>query len=519
MTAVTTRRVRHSLTSGATGLLDGTTTLLGGGARLVLQGGLGRRLGLPDADWHLTPEDTDSGMHGGDDEAGPITDDEAARLRDAPHSDGGPVATSLRYVLREGDLVFANADELGEVWRSDLAGGPGRIVVVSNPAHIKSLMTASPDIAPSATRFSPLRPIIGPNSVLTSIGPRHKQQRGLLLPQFHGRAVAAYQDRIVASTARRIDEWVPGEPVRLADLGQQITLDVIMSAVFGIEEVAYATPSERAVRESMVRLLHLSTHPLATIAQLLNSRSREPKGLLRWVLEPLDDAVYRVIAERRAEGAGGADGGGRTDIMTVLMAARGDDGNPLSDSEIRDELLTLVLAGHETTSNTVAWTFERLTRHPDVYAQAVQAARGEDSTYIDAVINESMRSRPVVPVVARELLRPWRFGSVSVDPGVVALVNILLLHHRDDLYPKPFAFDPERFVGVKPSPHQLMPFGGGNRRCLGSGLAMVELKVVVTEILRRVDLATTAAAPERPRHRNVTMIPGDGGLVTALARH
>ncbi|MFC7753496.1 cytochrome P450 [Tsukamurella soli] len=316
-----------------------------------------------------------------------------------------------------------------------------------------------------------------------------------------------------------------GEPVRLADIGQQITLDVIMSAVFGIgsgsrssDADAGATPAERAVRESMVRLLHLSTHPVATLAQLANARSREPRGLLRMVLRPLDAAIYEVIAERRREGADGADGGGRSDILTVLMASRGDDGEPLGDSEIRDELLTLVLAGHETTSNSVAWTFERLTRHPEVYARAVEAANSGDREYVGAVISESMRSRPVVPMVAREMLQPWRFGDYGIESGIVALVSILMLHHRDDLYPRPFAFEPDRFLSMKPTPHQFMPFGGGNRRCLGSGLAMAELEVVVTEILRRVDLQTTDRPGERPRHRNVTMIPADGGLVTALAR-
>ena len=201
------------------------------------------------------------------------------------------------------------------------------------------------------------------------------------------------------------------------------------------------------------------------------------------------------------------------------MAARGDDGAPLGDSEIRDELLTLVLAGHETTSNSVAWTFERLTRNPEVYRRAVLAAREDDEAYLEALINESMRSRPVVPVVARELLSDWQFGPYIVDRGVIALISILLLHHREELYSRPYTFDPERFLGVKPSPQKLMPFGGGNRRCLGAGLAMAELRVVVTQILKRVDLAMTDAPAEQPKHRNVTMIPGSGGLVTALARN
>ncbi|MFC7753497.1 cytochrome P450 family protein [Tsukamurella soli] len=178
--------------------------------RSGLSAALARRLGLPAAAWHLRPEAAASGVGRDGGEAGPATQAEAAALRPAPNPGGSPVASSLRYVLREGDVLFAYADRYGDVVRSDLAGGPGRIVVVSNPVHIKSLMTASPAVVPSATRFSPLRPILGPDSVLTAIGPRHKQQRGLLLPHFHSRAVDAYAERIAAATAARIDAWQPG---------------------------------------------------------------------------------------------------------------------------------------------------------------------------------------------------------------------------------------------------------------------------------------------------------------------
>ncbi len=480
-------------------------------------GTVARALAIPAPAWHLRDRAQPGIVGRTTDDAGPVGAGAVAELRDAPVLPMGRIRASLSYTLREGDVALAAAERYGDVFRTEFAGGPGKVVALSNPAHIASVMS-HPVAAPSATRFSPLRPIVGPDSVLTSVGPRHKQQRGLLLPQFHGRAVTEYQQRIDEATARRIDEWRPGAPVALADIGQQITLDVIMSAVFGIEDEAGATAAERSVRTLMIRLLRLSTNPLATVVQLTNARSPEPRGVLKMILRPLDRAIYAVIAERRREGADGADGGGRSDILTVLMAARGDDGEPLGDSEIRDELLTLVLAGHETTSNTVAWTFERLTRNPEVYHRAVEAARAGAGAYIEALINESMRSRPVVPIVARELLSDWQFGSYGVESGVVAMVAVLVLHHREDLYPRPFAFDPERFLGVKPSPQRLMPFGGGIRRCLGAGLALAELQVVITQILLRVDLAMTDAPPEQPRHRNVTMIPADGGRVTALSR-
>lgn len=236
-------------------------------------------------------------------------------------------------------------------------------------------------------------------------------------------------------------------------------------------------------------------------------------GITKVVLRPVDKAIAAVLAERRAESAATQ----RDDIAALLLAAVDEDGHPLSDGEIRDELMTLVLAGHETTANTVAWTFERLTRTPSAYHDARDAAAADEDDYLDALLNESMRSRPVVPLVVRELKQAWQFGAHRVNEGTIAAVSILLLHHRDDLYERPFAFEPQRFLGVRPAPHTLMPFGGGNRRCLGATLAMSELEIVVTEILRRVDLAPAERPAERPRHRNVTMIPREGGLVRATA--
>ncbi|WP_454163097.1 cytochrome P450 [Gordonia iterans] len=400
----------------------------------------------------------------------------------------------------------------GSVLPYELAGGPGRIVVISDPAHVKSVMTADPAIAPSATRRSPLRPIVGAESVLTSIGARHWQQRALLLPRFHGKSVQAFADGIAGATDTALNRWRPGEPVRTADVAQQITLDVIMSVVFGIPEPGAASEAERALRVAVIRFLRLSTTPLADLTQLLNSRSAEPNLVLRAVLRPMNDAIARLLAERRAEGAVVS-----SDILGLLLAARTDAGERLPDSEIRDELVTLVLAGHETTSNSVAWTVERLTRNPAVYRDARDSVRAGETDYLDALLNESMRSRPVVPGVARELLCPWRFGDVEVEAGTTAAVSALLLHHRDDLYPRPFAFDPERFLESRPAPHTLLPFGGGIRRCLGAPLAMAEMQIVVREILRRVDLRTTHRPAERPKHRNVTMIPENGGIAVADA--
>ncbi|HMS76051.1 cytochrome P450 [Gordonia sp. (in: high G+C Gram-positive bacteria)] len=463
--------------------------------------------------WHLAEPDDESGIGGGDDRAYPLHTDAPSNVRSVlsrPSMSPSTVIRSIRIVRRPSEMFFADVARRQGVVRYQVAGGPGRVALLTHPAHIKALMTADPALAPSATRMSPLAPIVGSQSVLTSIGQRHRRQRSMLLPRFHGKAVAAYRDGIDTATATHIDAWPTGELVPVADIAQQITLDVIMSAVFGLPGGVPATDAERALRDSTLRMLRWSATPVATVAQLLNSRSSAPVGLTKMVLRPLDRALYQVLAERRGE-----NDSGRNDITQLLLDTRDEDGEPLPDSEIRDELVTLLLAGHETTTNAVAWTFERLTRYPDVYADAREAVQAGNDNYLDALLNESMRTRPVVPVVARTLMVPWQFGDQQLESGVTALVSVLLLHHRDDLYPRPFAFDPSRFFDVRPTAHTLMPFGGGIRRCLGAPLAMAEMRTVVTEILRRVDLETTDRPAERPQHRNVTMIPADGGLVRA----
>jgi cytochrome P450 len=222
-----------------------------------------------------------------------------------------------------------------------------------------------------------------------------------------------------------------------------------------------------------------------------------------------------VIGARRA-----GDQQGRTDILSLLLDAETEEGERLTDQELRDELLTLVLAGHETTANSLAWAFERLLRHPAAYERLRDVARSDDDPdgYLEATIHETMRSRPVIPIIGRRVTVPWQLGEYRLPAGSAVLMSILLLHHREDVYPDPFAFRPERFVGRKPGTYTWIPFGGGIRRCLGAALAMAEQHVVLRAIARRTDLTAPDPAPERARHRNVTMIPARGARVVMTAR-
>jgi cytochrome P450 len=242
----------------------------------------------------------------------------------------------------------------------------------------------------------------------------------------------------------------------------------------------------------------------------------EPSGLTRLALAILDRPTYAVISQRRRA----EDLDERGDILSLLLRARTEDGEALTDQEVRDELLTLVLAGHETTANSLAWTWERLVRSPAAYDRLRDAVRSGDGAeeHVEAVITEGMRVRPVIPMVGRRVTVPWRVGDYAVEAGTPISMSILLLHHRHDLYPDPFAFRPERWLTHKPGTYEWIPFGGGIRRCLGAALAMAEQRVVLEAMTRRLDLEADQPEPERAVHRNVTMIPSRGARVVVRER-
>jgi cytochrome P450 len=424
------------------------------------------------------------------------------------------LAQTVRFGVRPLGFSFKSRNALGEVFRIRLVSREESIVVTSHPDHVKALFTAKRDDAPSLTGESPLRPVVGPNSVLTSVGDRHLRQRKLLLPPFHGDAVKAYVDVITEAAVREVERWRVGEPFALAPRMQAVTLDVIMAGVFGIEGRPAPGSPEARLRTGIRRLLGISTNPAWLLVELHNIGRDEPRGVMRLTLSYLDRLIYDAIDHRRSMGTEG------DDVLALLLAARDEDGNALSDRELRDELLTLVLAGHETTANSLAWTFERLVRSPEPYARLREAVRsGDDEGYVDATVYEGMRVRPVIPMVARRVMVPWRLGDYRVPPGTPVAASIVLVHHREDVYPDPFAFRPERFLGRQPGTYTWIPFGGGIRRCLGASLAMIEQQIVLRTIAERVDLAATDPEAEHARQRNVTMIPEHGARVVVTARH
>jgi cytochrome P450 len=448
--------------------------------------------------------------------AGPAEQDAAPRV--PPALPLSPSLQTLHFSVRQIQYVFRARREIGEVFRFRGAIARGELTVVtSHPDHVRSLFTAKPEQAPSLTGQSPLRPIVGPNSVLTAIGPRHMRQRKLLLPFFHGDAIQRYVDMIDVAAHREIDRWTVGEPFALAPRMQAITLDVIMGGIFGVEGRPERGTPEHALRRAVRMVLDLSTRPFAQVGELMNLGRDEAVGPTKGVIAYLDRHVYEVIRARRALGDTG-----RNDILSMLLTAETEDGERLTDQELRDELLTLVLAGHETTANQLAWTFERLLRTPGAYDRLRDLVRGggdeEADAWIEATIHEGMRNRPVIPIIGRRVTQPWRLGEFTVPAETWVLMSILLVHHRDDVYPDPFAFRPERFLGHKPGTYTWIPFGGGIRRCLGASLAMAEMRSVLRHIAARTDLTAPDPAPEHARHRNVTMIPAKGARVVVAAK-
>jgi cytochrome P450 family 135 len=447
--------------------------------------------------------------------AGPIDPAEAATLPEPPTIRLPRFLQVLRFNQRQIELMFKARRELGEVFR--MRGMvSGRPTITSHPDHVRSLFKAKPEEAPSLTRESPLRPIVGPNSVLTAVGPRHMRQRKLLLPSFHGEAIQRYMQMISDAAEREISSWPIGTPVALAPRMQAITLDVIMGGIFGIEGKPAPGTVEGRLRYATRGLVQASTWPLAQVAELMNIGRDEPTGFTKIGLSVLDRATYDVISERRRA----QDLEDRRDILSMLLQARTEEGEALTDKELRDELLTLVLAGHETTANSLAWIWERLVRTPDAYDALREAVRSGDGAeeMIEATINEGMRSRPVIPMIGRRVTVPWRLGEYAVEADTPVAMSILLLHHREDLYPEPFAFKPERWLGRKPGTYEWIPFGGGIRRCLGASLAMAEQRVVLDAMVRRLDIEADTPEPEHAVHRNVTMIPSRAARVVIRQR-
>ena len=384
-----------------------------------------------------------------------------------------------------------------------------RFVMLFDPAAVKELFQGSADGLHAGEANALLGPIVGERSVLLLDGAEHLRHRRLMLPPFHGKRMLAHVETMRACTDAEIDRWPVGEPFTLLESMQSLTLRVILRAVFG-----YAPG---AAEDELARRLRAMVEPLSRARGIvvLNAvmRGREQRASAQRFEErkrAVDEIIYAEIERRRAD----PDLAARDDVFSGLLLARDEEGVALTDREVRDELLTLLLAGHETTATGLAWTFDLVLHDARVRARARE---GEES-YLDAVIKESLRLRPVIPGVGRVVRqRPFEIGGYVVPVGVEINPSIRTIHRRGDLYPNPRAFSPERFlddggpgVGRAPDTYTWVPFGGGTRRCLGASFAQTEMRIVLSRVLERAELSPVDPELAETQFRAITLAPKGG---------
>jgi cytochrome P450 family 135 len=378
----------------------------------------------------------------------------------------------------------------------------GEMIHVADRALIEQMFKWKPAQYRVAEPRQIMEPVTGPVSILLLDGERHLRMRKLMLPPFHGEAIAHFAALIDQIANREIDAWRPGQTVRTRTVAQTITLEVIIRTVFGV------TDADRI--EEFKRLLPglSGANPLLLLVQK-DLGPRSPWGRFLARRDRVDALLFEEIEQRRGEPGQN----GRGDILSLLLAARDEDGTPLTDGELRDELITLLLAGHETTATSIGWAFERLLRTPQALQRLTEEVRaGEPGDYTDAVIKETLRVRPVVTEVFRAPTEPTELGGYLVEPGTQLAASILLVQYDPELYPPdPQAFRPERFLDGAPEPYTWVPFGGGVRRCLGAAFAQLEMEVVLAAILRRAQLRAPRERSESARFRGITLLPSRGG--------
>jgi cytochrome P450 len=388
-----------------------------------------------------------------------------------------------------------------------LQAPPG--VHLSDPAEVKEVFTAPPELLHPGEGAKVLEPVVGANSVILLDERPHLSQRKLMLPAFHGERMEALTGLLEDVTEREVAAWPLEAPVALHPRLQALTMEVILRAVFGLDPGARLD----AIRERLATNLELGAHPASMIPFLQRGRIWEDFVRRR---DETDALLFELIDERRADPAGEQ----RDDVLAMLLAARHEDGSPMSKQELRDELMTLLVAGHETTASELAWAFERLARTPNVTRRLHdEIDAGDDDAYLTATIQETLRRRPVIPNAAPRLTKePVEIGGFRYPEGICLIANAYLIHHDPEIYPDPYAFRPERFLGESPGTYTWIPFGGGRRRCLGASFAQLEMKVVLRSVLARATPAPAPGAAEGSRRRAITLSPRHSAVTVLRPR-
>jgi len=409
-----------------------------------------------------------------------------------------PVQTAIWS--RQAQWMLAQCrNRFGPMFRLTIAY-EGTWVVLTDPELIKQVFTGDPKVFHAGEGNDILRPLLGENSLLVLDEAPHMSQRKLLLPPFHGKRMAGYEETMREIAAREIDSWPNGVPWQLRPRMQAMTLEIIIETVFGVHGGARLDELRLALRS----FLDLLTDPKALLAVLAVGPDRIRRiPTFRRRIDRVAELILSEIAERRVA----ADLEQRDDILSLLVAARHEDGSPMSDAEIHDELLTLLVAGHETTATALSWAVERLVRHPEKMERLRAEVEAGEDAYLTATIQETLRLRPVIVGVLRRLTEAVELGGYELPAGVTVMPSIHLIHRDPTIYPEPERFLPERFLETPPGTYTWIPFGGGVRRCLGAAFAQQEMAIVLSELVSRRMIRPTDPAPERNFRRAITETP------------
>ena len=441
------------------------------------------------------------------------------RNSSAPLPTGPGFVATLGFVRNPFRFLDECARRYGD-WFTVRVPGISPFVFTSDPTAIREIFQGDPELLHAGKANRPLGAFMGERSVLFLDGEAHLHERRLVLPAFHGERMRAYGPVMRSIALDAIAKLPVGEPFAVHPSMRSLTFEVIMRAVFGLDESAESA----RLKDLIGRLFALYAGRFGSLFQLSAFRidlgPRSPWGRVVRLRREMDTALFAEFARRRESPQERRD-----DILSMLLQARDENGVPISDDVLRDEMMTLLLAGHETTAASLAWAMYELARHPEV----VRAARAELSAmpdhaepasmhYLDAVVNETMRLCPVVPNIARELQTPMRIAGRELPQGALVAPCIYLAHRRPDAWPEPEKFDPRRFIDSRPGPYAFFPFGGGTRRCLGAAFATYQMKIVLSEVIRRFDLVPANGYTAQPARSSIAIAPSEGMPVILKAR-
>lgn len=422
--------------------------------------------------------------------------------------DPGPLAT-LKWQRRVTTLMETSRQKYGHVWTMRLIGG-ATFVLVAEPRLIEGIYTADQTVLENEARLA--TPLLGKHSVIVLAGDEHVVARNLLAPLFRGERIQLYHHAIERITEEEIASWPLHESMSLLPRLRAITLNAIMSVVFGL-------PLDERHDRVRVRIRELlewsgsSWHMAWFQAKFMRGWSPPHSFLQR--RHRADEVIYEAIDRARED----PNLEQRDDVLATLLNARRDDGTALSREELRDQLITLLIQGHQSTANAVAFAIERVLRHPAVLERVTEEAHTSSGEYLDAVVKETLRSRPPQPFPVRRVVnQPYQLDGYELDPGTMVVVNIYMLHRREDIYPEPERFRPERFLEHTPGKYEWIPFGGGVRGCFGAGLAMAEMKIILGTLFRQAQLVAADPRDEPIVRRGVGFSPSEGARVVVTAR-